>query len=81
MKVRVLYFATARDLADRKSEDVTIREGASVKDLSAALIQLHPGLGNLAGSARYSVNLELAEDGVRLHDGDEVGVLPPVAGG
>jgi MoaD family protein len=81
LKVRVLYFASARDIAAVSSEHVPLHEKASVGDLAGEMIRLHPSLKNLEGSVRYSVNYEVADRSTPLRDGDEVGVLPPVAGG
>ena len=50
-------------------------------ELEAALLRLHPQLGKLKGSTRFSVNMEVADGKTRLREGDEIGVLPPVAGG
>ncbi len=81
MKVRVLYFAAARDLASVESERVPLKERASVGDLAGEIVRLHPSLKALERSVRFSVNFEVAERDAPLRDGDEVGVLPPVAGG
>lgn len=81
MRVRVLYFAGARDAAERKDESLAIGDGTSLEELSAEIFRLHPALGRLARSVRFSVNLEVADAGTVLHESDVVGVLPPVAGG
>ena len=81
MKVRVLYFAGAREIAARGEESMEVEDGASLDDLSAELFSAHPGLGKLAGSVRFSVNLEVAGGKTVLRESDVVGVLPPVAGG
>ena len=81
MRVKVLYFASARELAARSDEALDIREGSSVDDLSSELMRHHPALRKLPNSVRYSVNLELVGQGRLLHESDVVGVLPPVAGG
>ena len=81
MKVKVLYFASARDLAEVGSESLQIQDGSSVDDLSAEIGRVHPAFRKMAGSVRFSVNLELAGRKATLRDKDEVGVLPPVAGG
>jgi molybdopterin synthase catalytic subunit len=81
MIVRVLYFAVAQDLASRKSEEMEVAEGASVGKLAEQVLRAHPSLEALRGSIRYSVNLTVAPESSALKDGDEVGVLPPVAGG
>jgi molybdopterin converting factor small subunit len=79
--VKVLYFAVAQELAARKSESLSVPEGTSVGHLAGMILKAHPSLSGLRTSLRYSVNLTIAEGDVGLHEGDEVGVLPPVAGG
>ncbi len=81
MIVKVLYFAAAQDLVSRKSEEIEMARGASVHHLAAEILRIHPPLNTLMGSIRFSVNLEVSAEDAKLRDGDEVGVLPPVAGG
>ncbi len=50
-------------------------------DLAAEISHRHPPLEKFKDSLRYSLNLEVVDESSRLRDGDEVGVLPPVAGG
>jgi len=79
--VKVLYFASAQGLTNLKSENMRLKEGSSVKDMAAELLRLHPDLKSIEPTIRYSVNFEIAESSSTLHEGDEVAVLPPVAGG
>ncbi|HYB08018.1 MAG TPA: MoaD/ThiS family protein [Nitrososphaerales archaeon] len=79
--MKVLYFASAQGLANLKSESVRLKEGSSMKDMAAEMLRLHPDLKSIERTIRYSVNFEIADSDVTLHDGDEVAVLPPVAGG
>ena len=81
MKVKALYFASARDLAATHGETLSLPEGSSVGDLVHAALKLHPRLKDVVGSSKLSVNMEVVPAETRLHDGDEVGFLPPVAGG
>lgn len=81
MIVKVLYFAVARDLASKAKESLTVPDGSSVSTLGSELLKLHPALGKLKDSIRFSVNFDVVNGSAQLHDGDEVGVLPPVAGG
>lgn len=81
MKVKLLYFAGARDLTSRAYESLEIPDGTSVAALSQKLMAVHPGLAKLKSSIRFSINLDVADGGEILREGDEVGVLPPVAGG
>jgi molybdopterin converting factor small subunit len=81
LKVKVLYFAGAREIVAKGEEFMEIQDGASLDDFAAVLFRAYPGLGKLAGSVRFSVNLEVAGGRTSLHESDVVGVLPPVAGG
>ncbi len=81
MIVRVLYFASARDLASTGAESLSLPEGASVLALEGEILKLHPGLRPLRKSIRFSVNFKVVAEGTPVQEGDEVGVLPPVAGG
>ena len=81
MKIRVLYFAGAREVSSARDELVALGDKATVEDLASEVFRLHPALKRMERSIRFSVNLEVAEAGSRLQEGDEVGVLPPVAGG
>jgi MoaD family protein len=80
-KVKVVYFAGARDVVDKATELLETGGASTVAEMLDRLVTLHPGLRTMKQSIRISVNHEVAEPGDRLKDGDEVGVLPPVAGG
>jgi molybdopterin converting factor small subunit len=79
--VTVRYFAGAHDITKVGSEPLRVREGASLRELAEEIVKLHPGLQKLSSSVRFSVNMEVVGETRRLREGDEVGVLPPVAGG
>ena len=81
MKVKALYFASARDFASTAAETLSVPEGSSVEDLVQAALKLHPRLEAVMKSTKLSVNLDVVPPDTTLHDGDEVGFLPPVAGG
>ena len=82
MRLSVSYFAAARDLASTSLEELYLPgDVASVAEALNAICVLHPAL------ERYRARLLLArnDEHVRLDDpvadGDEIAVLPPVAGG
>ena len=79
--MKVLYFASAQGLANLKSESMRLEEGSSLENLAAEMLRLHPDLKSIEPTIRYSINFEIAKGNARLHNGDEVAVLPPVAGG
>jgi molybdopterin converting factor small subunit len=80
-RVRVVYFAGARDVVRRETEFIETGSKSTVAGVLQRLVKLHPGLKPMSRSLRLSVNQEIANDRHRVKNGDEVGVLPPVAGG
>ena len=81
MNVKVLYFASAQGLTNLQSETMKLEDGSLVKDLAREMVRLHPALKSIQKTIRYAVNFNVAGEEDPLHEGDEVGVLPPVAGG
>jgi len=79
--VRVLYFASAQGLTNLKSESMSLKDGVTLREMAAEMLRLHPALKSIEPTIRYSVNFEIVEGNTQLHNGDEVAVLPPVAGG
>lgn len=82
MNIQVRYFGGSRELTGTPSETITLA-AASVHgtDLRHDLGARHPSLAPLLSRMRLAVNGEFVDDDVALSDGDEVDVLPPVAGG
>lgn len=81
MKIEVLFFASARDVAGRSSTTVDADEGAVVGQLVELLLARHPGLRPALGSVRFAVNEEFVDSGHELRPGDTLALLPPVSGG
>ncbi|MEO8190406.1 MAG: MoaD/ThiS family protein [Acidobacteriota bacterium] len=81
MRIRLLYFATFKDVAGRDSEDRQVAGGAKVSDLWRELTREMPGLLKTGSMPPAAVNREYTGPETVLADGDEVAFLPPVAGG
>ena len=79
IQVRVLAFGMLKDALGANHASLTLPAGATVADLLAAIARAYPA-AVLRGIA-VSVNAEFAAASAPLHDGDEVGLLPPVSGG
>ncbi|MBX5482145.1 MAG: molybdenum cofactor biosynthesis protein MoaE [Myxococcaceae bacterium] len=78
----VLYFAVARERAGTAREMLTLPPGATVADLLDALCSRHAALGPLRPHLRVAINEEFARGPeVRIPDGAEVALIPPVSGG
>jgi molybdopterin converting factor subunit 1 len=80
MRVRTLFFATYRDLAGTDELEIELPVRATAADLVARL-RAEPGLHRLPLEPAIAVNQETAPLDTLLADGDEVALLPPVAGG
>ncbi len=79
MRVRVLFFGWAHDVAGFAEECVDVPEGECLQHLIRHYAQRFPRLQDLP--LRAAVNQEMADPSYRLHEGDEVAFLPPVSGG
>jgi molybdopterin converting factor subunit 1 len=81
VKLRVLYFGIVRERLGVGDESIACRDGATVGDLLAELAASRDILALGAGSLRVAVNREYVDSAHVLADGDEVAIIPPVAGG
>ncbi len=81
VRVRVRYFAAHRDAAGVEEEDVDAPDGATVAELLGMLEGLHPGLRELRDDTVVSVNKGMGRPSAVLREGDEVTLIPPIAGG
>jgi MoaE-MoaD fusion protein len=81
MEITVLYFALVREHVGLESETVTLPDGAKVSDLRAILADRHAIVARAQRHLRVAVNEDFALDSDVLKEGDEVALIPPVAGG
>jgi MoaE-MoaD fusion protein len=81
-EVRLLYFAAARDLTGCASESLALpSESVTLEELREYLAQRHARLAPLLARMRFAINDDLHGGHTHVRAGDEVAVLPPVAGG
>jgi molybdopterin converting factor small subunit len=78
--VTVQLFASYADLFGKPAIEVPLRPGDMVSDLLRNLRAL-PLASVLPPTARVAVNHSFAGDSTPLYPGDEVALIPPVAGG
>ncbi len=80
MTVAVLLFASYADLLGGDRISLDLPAGASVRDLLDHVRTL-PGADRLPPTLVVAVNQQYANPQQRLAVGDEVALIPPVAGG
>jgi molybdopterin synthase catalytic subunit len=81
VQIAVKLFGAVREAVGEKELSVSLPEGARVRDLVALLARDHEVIDRFGDRLATSVNLEVAPRDAELRDGDEVALLPPVAGG
>ena len=79
--VRVLAFAGAREAMGVGERSLSIERSVTARELLRRLCDEHPLLAPHAASLRVAINGAYAAWDDEIHDGDEVAVIPPVAGG
>jgi molybdopterin converting factor subunit 1 len=80
MSVTVLLFASYADALGASRLSLTLPAGGTVAELLAELRRL-PGAERLPDRPLVAVNESYATLASRVQAGDEVAVIPPVAGG
>lgn len=82
MQIRILLFATLKDIAGQNNLTLTLPgDKATVADVRRALVAEHPNLEANVAAAIAAVNEEYAFDGEPVSEGDSVAFFPPVSGG
>lgn len=80
MKVQVLFFASYAEAFGRSEQTLELPAGATVDDC-LAVIRRDPAGARVPPSPLVAVNQRYARPETKLAEGDEVALIPPVAGG
>jgi molybdopterin converting factor small subunit len=81
MRIEVRLFALQRQQLGVRRLTLEVGEGATIEDAWAVLCVAHPVLSPARGSMRFARNGTYADPGDPLTEGDELALIPPVAGG
>ena len=80
MTVTVRFFASYADRVGRSTLDLELPMGATVTDVLASVAAL-PGASAFPRLPLVAVNRTYANGSTVVSEGDEVALIPPVAGG
>ena len=80
MTVTIRFFASYADALGMRSMEIQVANGATVSDVVRTVSEL-PGGSRVPPSPLVAVNHSYAPHTRVLADGDEVALIPPVAGG
>ena len=81
MQVTVRLFARQRELAGWRLRTFELPDAATVAQAWDRLVDELPALGPGRDSVRFARNTTYVDADERLADGDELAIIPPVAGG
>jgi molybdopterin converting factor subunit 1 len=81
MRISVLYFAVFRERMGRDQETFELAAGSTVANAIDALAAANPPIAKLRGRFRVAVNQDFVDETQLLAEGDELALIPPVAGG
>jgi|SoiMethySBSTD1v2_1073268.scaffolds.fasta_scaffold1551902_1 sulfur-carrier protein len=81
MKVRVRFFAAARELAGSDSLEVELPTGATIAEMKRAIVRNVPALNKLMAHSLWAIGTEYVADGTILTENADVAMIPPVSGG
>jgi len=80
MTVTVLLFASYAEALGASSLAVEVADDATVADVLSN-VRAHPGADRLPRTPLVAVNQQYADVHALVRHGDEVAIIPPVAGG
>jgi molybdopterin converting factor subunit 1 len=81
MRVTVRLFARLKDLAGTAEMSRDVIPGATIATVWRDLAGEFPAIAAYERSMSAALNADYARMDAEVHDGDEIGFLPPVSGG
>lgn len=81
MHINVRFFALQRVHTGKRQHDLVVADGADIASAWQLLVAEMPELGAATSSVRFARNGVYVSTAEMLADGDELAVIPPVAGG
>jgi molybdopterin converting factor subunit 1 len=81
IRVKMIYFAQAREAAGTKGEEFSLDKRSTVKTALSKAFEAHAKLRPLEKVIKVALNEEITQEDAFLQEGDRVALLPPVVGG
>lgn len=81
MSVTVAFFAAARDITGCDSVALEMNDEATLNNVMQELASRYPELLTLMEKSTWSLDHQYVASDQELHDGAEIGLIPPVSGG
>lgn len=81
MKVEILLFAAAREIAGTGQLRMVCDTGSTIADLRGQMMESHPALQTMGDTLLWAVNNVYVSDEYVVRESDEIACFPPVSGG
>jgi molybdopterin synthase sulfur carrier subunit len=81
MRIRAQFYAQLRDIVGEHERDVDLPPGSKVRDLLETLYAEIPALRAQDRTILVGAGVEFVDRNYKLHDGEEISIMPPVQGG
>jgi len=81
MQVRLLFFATLKDIVGARHMEFEVPVGATVADVLTHLERTYPRIKDYRSVVLTALNEEYVDRTTPVSDGDELAIFPPVSGG
>jgi molybdopterin converting factor subunit 1 len=81
MQVRLLFFATLKDIVGARQLQIDLPAGSTIADLLTRLESSYPRLKDYRPVLLTAINEDYVDKNARINEGDEVAIFPPVSGG
>ena len=81
MRVRVLFFASLKDIVGSRELPLEVADGSTISDLLSQLESNYPRMKDYRSVILTAINEDYVDKTARISEGDEIAIFPPVSGG
>jgi molybdopterin converting factor subunit 1 len=81
MQIRVLFFASLKDIVGQRDLRVDVPPGGTIADLLSQLESKYPRMKDYRSVVLTAINEDYVNKTALISEGDEVAIFPPVSGG